>query len=191
MTDQPRRFGPLPLESMTPEQRAVADAILAGPRSMSTGLRGPFEALLNSPGLADPVQRVGEHLRFHSSLPRDLNEMAILIAARRWTAQYEWHAHRGLALAAGLDLAIADAIALGERPAGLEPDAEAVFEFAIQLLANGNVTDEAFEAVSSRWGKEGAIDLVGVLGFYCLVSFVLNVDRYPLPDNLPDPLAPL
>jgi 4-carboxymuconolactone decarboxylase len=86
---QPQRFGPLPLEEMSPQQRAIADAILAGPRGSSSGLRGPFEAFLRSPGVAAPAQELGQHCRFGSSIPAALNEMAILLVARRWTAQYE------------------------------------------------------------------------------------------------------
>jgi 4-carboxymuconolactone decarboxylase len=178
------------MEAMTPEQREVADAIFAGPRSSKTGLRGPFESLLHSPGVAMPAQQLGAQVRFHSSLPRPLNEMAIIMTARRWTAQYEWYAHRRLALDAGLDPAIADAIAAGEHPV-LDDDGAAVYDFTAQLLESGRVTDEAWDAVVRRWGKTGAIDLIGAVGYYCLVSFVLNVDRYPLPDGRPDPLDPL
>jgi 4-carboxymuconolactone decarboxylase len=184
-----RRFGPLPLDAMDRAQRAVADAILSGPRSAAPGLRGPFEALLRSPGLAMPVQELGAHIRFRSSLPSVLNEMAIIMTARHWTAQFEWYAHRQLAIDAGLDPEVADAIARGERPA-LDPDADAVYEFASQLLDTGSVTDNAWDAVVSRWDKVGAIDLVGAVGYYSLVSFVLNVDRYPTPDG-DEPLGPL
>lgn len=180
--DQRRRFGPLPADEMTHEQRAVADAILAGPRASTTGLSGPFEALLRSPDLADRVQRLGEHVRFGSSIPRRLNELAILLTARRWSAQFEWHAHRRLAVEAGLDPAVADALARGEIPE-LGPDERAVHDFAEQLLATGEVTDGAFAAVADRWGQQGAVDLIGTVGYYCLVSFVLNVDRYPVPDG--------
>ena len=186
--DTARRFGPMPSETMTPEQRAVANAILSGPRGGSTGLRGPFEALLHSPGLAEPAQRLGAHIRFASSLPAALNEMAILMTARRWTAQFEWHAHRLMAIDAGLDPAVADAIAAGSRPE-LDGDGEAVYDFASQLLDTGQVTDEAWEAVVTRWGKQGAIDLIGAVGYYCLVSFILNVDRYPVPGGVL-PLGP-
>jgi 4-carboxymuconolactone decarboxylase len=185
-----RRFGELPLEAMSSDQREVADAILAGPRSMSTGLRGPFEPLLHSPKLAMAAQELGAQIRFHSSLPGEFNEMAILMTARRWTAQYEWHAHRQLALDAGLDPAIADAIAVGDRPE-LDPAGAAVYDFTSQLLESGHVTDEAWDAVVGRWGKTGAVELIGAVGYYCLVSFVLNVDRYPIPDGGRDPLDPL
>ncbi len=187
MSADERRFGALPADEMTPEQRSVADAILAGPRSMSTGLRGPFEALLRSPGLADPAQRLGAHIRFESSLPRHLNEMAILLVARRWTAQFEWYAHRQMAIEAGLDPAVADAIAARRRP-DLDDDAAAVHDFAVALIETGDVTDEQFLAITERWGKEGAIDLIGAVGYYTLVSFILNVDRYPLPDGI-EPLT--
>lgn len=185
-----RRFGPLPLETMTPEQRAVMNAILAGPRSMPTGLNGPFEALLRSPGLAMPAQQLGAHVRFHSSIPSALNEMAVIMTARRWTAQYEWYVHHELAVQAGLDPVIADAIAVGSRLA-MDGDTTAVYDFVAQLLDSGRVTDDAWSAVATRWGMVGAIDLIGVVGYYCLISFVLNVDRYPVPDGRGDPLRPL
>jgi 4-carboxymuconolactone decarboxylase len=180
----------MPLDRMTPEQRAVADAILTGPRASSLtrprdaspALQGPFEALLHSPGLADPAQRLGAFVRFDTSLPKALNEMAIIMVARRWTAQFEWYAHRRMALDAGLDPAVADAIATGATP-DLDPDGTAVYEFVTELLERGGVDDAAFAAVESRWGKRGAADLIGAVGYYTLVSFVLNVDRYPLPDG--------
>ena len=184
-----RRFGPLPLEAMDPAQRAVADAILSGPRGANTGLRGPFEALLHSPELASAAQQVGAHVRFGSSLPTALNEMAIIMVARRWTAQFEWWAHRRMAIGAGLDPAAADAIAEGRRPQ-LDGDGDAVYRFASELIDRADVSDEAWDAVVSRWGKAGAIDLIGAVGYYTMVSMVLNVDRYPLPAGV-EPLPPL
>jgi 4-carboxymuconolactone decarboxylase len=181
-TPEGRRFGTFALDDMSPEQRAVADAILSGPRGMSTGLRGPFEALLHSPDLTDAAQRVGEYVRFRSSIPTALNEMAIILTARRWSAQFEWHVHRQMAIDAGLDPAVTDAIAAGTRPV-LDADGIAVYEFASQLLEAGAVTDEAWDAVVTRWGKRGAIDLIATVGYYCFVSFILNVDRYPPPEG--------
>jgi 4-carboxymuconolactone decarboxylase len=179
----------MPLDAMTPDQRRVADAILAGPRGQNSELRGPFEALLHSPGFADPAQQLGAQVRFHSTIPAALNELAIIMVARRWTAQYEWYAHRRMALEAGLDPAVPDAVAAGRRPV-LDADGSAVYEFATELLERGTVSDPVFSEVESRWGKRGAVELIGTVGYYTLVSFILNVDRYPLPDG-EAPLGPV
>src|SRR3978361_114644 len=98
------RFPTLTPEQLTDEQRAVADAIQSGPRG--GGLRGPFNALLRSPVLCDLVQRVGAYVRFGSSIPAPLNELAICMAGRKWGAQYEFYAHRRLGIDAGLNTAI-------------------------------------------------------------------------------------
>ena len=107
------RFKPINDAEMTAEQRRVAEAIVAGPRGE---VRGPFLPLLESPELCYRVQRLGEFVRYHNSLPEPLKELAILVTARHWTAQFEWHVHHGLALKAGLAPAICDAIAAGRRP---------------------------------------------------------------------------
>jgi len=177
-----RRFEPLTVEAMTADQKRVADAIQAGPRG--AGLRGPFSALLRSPELCDLVQRVGAYVRFGSSIPSKLNELAIIMAGRKWTAQYEFYAHRRLALEAGLSPAIADAVANGKRPDGMDADEAAVYDFASELLGTGQVSDANFARVRERWGERGVIDLIGAVGYYSLVSMVLNVDRVPLPDGV-------
>jgi 4-carboxymuconolactone decarboxylase len=184
-----QRFKTLTPETMTPEQRTVAEAIQSGPRG--AGLRGPFNALLRSPELCDLVQRVGAYVRFKSVLPAALNEMAICLAGRKWTAQYEFYAHRRLALEAGLDAAILDAIAAGERPAKLSNDEAAVYDFASELLGTGQVSDASYAGVKDRFGERGVMDLIGAVGYYSLVSMVLNVDRVPLPAGVAPPLKPL
>jgi 4-carboxymuconolactone decarboxylase len=184
-----RRFGAMPLDTMTTEQRRVAEAIMSGPRQQTAGLKGPFEALLHSPVLADPAQQLGACVRYGSSLPTILNELAIVIVARRWTTQYEWYYHRAQVIEAGLDAAAVDAIAAGRQPT-LDPDASVVYKFVTELLDDGHVSDEAFADVVSRWGKRGAIDLISTVGYYTLVSFVLNTDRYPIPEG-EQPLKPL
>ncbi|MGH8673289.1 MAG: carboxymuconolactone decarboxylase family protein [Burkholderiales bacterium] len=179
------RFSPLRPESMTAEQKQVAEAIQSGPRQ---GLRGPFNALLRSPELADRLQKVGEYVRFRSSLPARLNELAILIVARKWTAQFEWYAHHQFALKAGLDPAVAAAIAEGRRPDTMRDDEAAIYAFCTELLETTQVSDTTFDRLVRCVGERGAIDLIGALGYYSLVSMVLNVDRYPLPDGIDPPL---
>jgi len=183
-----QRFKPLTPETMTPEQKEVADRIMSGPRK---GMRGPFSALLRSPELADAAQKLGEYVRFKSSIPPRLNELAILLTARHWTAQYEWYAHRRLAMQAGLSADIADAIAEGKRPAALGPEETIVYNFCHEVLETGQASDASFKAVVDKFGERGAVDLVGVTGYYSLVAMVLNVDRVPIPDGGKPPLASL
>jgi 4-carboxymuconolactone decarboxylase len=182
------RFPPLTYDTMTPEQKAMVEHVLAGER---TSLDGPFNVLLRSPEMGDLAQKFGAQMRFHSSLPRRLNEFAILITGRYWTAQYEWYAHHRGALAAGLNPALIDAVAAGKRPASMQPDEEAVYNFATELLNNRQVSDAAFQAVKEKFGERGVVDLIGVVGYYQLVSALLNVDRYPLPPGVQPELKPL
>ncbi len=184
----PERLPPLAPERMTPRQREVAEAIAGGPRG---GLRGPFQAWLRSPEVADRFQRVGEHVRFNSSVPPALNELAILVTAREWTAQFEWHAHHALAMKAGLPPAIAEAIARGERPEGLDADQRAVYDFAVELHRERSVSNAAYAAVVERFGEQGLVDLVAACGYYVAVAMTLNVARVPLPEGVAPPLAPL
>jgi len=182
------RFKPQTLDEMPPEQRRAAEAIIGGPRG---GMRGPFKALLRSPELAEHAQLLGAYVRFRSSLPEPLKELAILITGRHWTAQFEFYAHRKLALEAGLDPAIATAIAEGKRPAALSPAETAVYDFCTELLYTKQVSDTVFAAARECFGERGIIDLIGTVGYYSLVSMTLNVDRYNLPEGEKPPLKPL
>jgi 4-carboxymuconolactone decarboxylase len=183
------RFPPLTAEQLTDEQRAVVDSIQSGPRG--AGLRGPFNALLRSPMLCDLVQRVGAYVRFGSSIPPALNELAICMAGRKWGAQYEFYAHRRLGIDAGLNPAILDAVAAGRRPADMSGDETIVYEFCTDLLSIGQVTDARYNAALERFGERGIMDLVGAVGYYSLVSMVLNVAQVPLPEGETPPLKPL
>ena len=172
------RFKPLKYEEMTPEQKTMINNLLAGERR---GTGGPFNVFLRSPEMGDMAQKFGAYFRFHSSVPSKLNEMAIIITARYWTAQYEWQAHHRAALAAGLSPAIADAIAEGKKPAKMQPDEEAVYTFCNELLKTKQVSDATFKMVRGQLSEQQIVDLMGVMGYYQLVSMALNVDRYPLP----------
>ena len=135
------RFKPLGENDMSDAQRKVYSEIASGPRG---GVRGPFNALLRSPELADRAQKFGEYVRFKTSLPERLKEFAILITARHWTAQYEWHSHHAHALKAGLDPRLAADIARGERPAEMKDDEAAVYDFCKELHEKKSVGDSAY-----------------------------------------------
>jgi 4-carboxymuconolactone decarboxylase len=171
---------------MTPAQRAMMTAVREGARP---SLDGPFNALLRSPEMGNLAQTLGEYLRFRASMPARLRELAILLTARHWVAQFEWHAHAPLARAAGLADTVIDDIHAGRRPAGMQPDEAIVYEFASELRDRRRVSDETFRAAVTLLGEPGVLDLVAIMGYYDLVAMVLNVDRYPLPDGARPPFV--
>ena len=117
--------------------------------------------------------------------------MAILLAGRKWNAQFEFYAHRQLGLKAGMRPEVADAIALGKRPEAMDEDEAAVWIFCTELLDTTEVSDEAFGTAVARFGEKGVIDLVAALGYYSMVCMILNVDRVQLPPGETPPLRPL
>jgi 4-carboxymuconolactone decarboxylase len=173
---------------MTPAQKTMIDHLLAGERQ---NLGGPFNILLRSPEMGDLAQKLGAELRFHSSLPEKLKELAIMITGRYWTAQYEWYAHKRLALQAGVSQATVDAIAAGKRPASMSADEGVVYDFCTELLITKQVSDPVFAAAKARLGERGVVDLIGVMGYYHMVSMLLNVDQYPMPEGATAELKPI
>jgi len=182
------RLPPIPESDLNEAQRRVRDGIASGPRA---GVRGPFDALLRSPELADRLQKVGAYVRFENSLPARLAELAILVTARHWGAQYEWYAHRQLAEKAGLAPGVADAIAEGRRPAAMQEDEAAVVDFCRELHETKQVSDAAWNAALERFGERGLVDLIGTCGYYGTVSMVLNAARVAMPEGVAPPLRPL
>ena len=157
------RFKPLKWDEMTPAQKTMMEHLVSGERR---GAGGPFNVLLRSPEMGDLAQQFGASMRFHSSLPRKLNEMAIIVTARHWTAQYEWNAHRAAAAQAGLKESIIQEIAAGKRPAGMDPDEAIIFDFATELLNTKQVSDSMFKAAKDKFGERGVVDLISVMGYY-------------------------
>ena len=179
------RLPELDIDEMDPAQRRVHDEIVAGPRG---GVAGPLAAWLHSPELADRAQRLGEFARFNSSLPPRLSELAILVTARHWRAQYEWFAHEPIALKAGVDPDIVAAIREGRRPAFAARDEEAVYALATSLHETHAVDAETYRTAVDRLGEMAVVDLVGVLGYYVLVAMTLNAFEVAVPDGAPAPL---
>jgi 4-carboxymuconolactone decarboxylase len=174
------RFPEIPLDKMTPQQRTIADAIMSGPRK---GMSGPFNAWLRSPELADRLQKVGEYVRFNSSLDKRLNEMAIIMTAQYWGSTYEWFAHAPLAIKAGLDPDIVAAIGAGNKPAKMKDDEAIVWEFATQLRRDHHVDDDIYAKAVDKFGETGVVDLIAVSGYYDVVSMTLNVAHVAPPKD--------
>ena len=174
------RFKPLKWEEMTPAQKAMIEHLISGERGTTTG---PFNVLLRSPEMGDLAQKFGAEMRYHSSIPRKLNELAILITARHWKAQYEWYAHRRDGLKYGLEQNVIDSLATAKRPSGMDADEDILYNFCHMLLETGQVSDPVFKAAVGKFGEKGVVDLIGTMGYYSMVSMLLNTDRYPLPEG--------
>jgi len=172
------RMAEIPLDKMTPEQRTIAEAIMTGPRGR---LSGPFNTWLRSPVLGDRLQKVGEYIRFNTSLDKRLNEMAIIMTAQAWGSQYEWYAHAPLALKAGLDPEIVKALGAGRKPEKMKDDEAIVWEFTTQLRSNHYVDDAIYAKALETFGEKGIVDLVAVNGYYDTVSMTLNVAHVKAP----------
>jgi 4-carboxymuconolactone decarboxylase len=184
------RFGPLPESEMTEAQLKAARELASGPRGrMSTS--GPNIVLLRCPDLMARTQKVGEYLRYSSSLPARLSEFAIMVTARAWTAQVEWLAHQPLALKAGLDPSVADDLAQGKRPAKMKEDEAIVYQFCKELHDTKAVSDATYKATVDKFGEKGVVDLMGITGYYTMLAMVLNVARQPLANGVAPPLPPL
>jgi 4-carboxymuconolactone decarboxylase len=181
---QGNRFTPLTWEALTPEQKLMVESVLQGKRG---SMQGPYNVLLRSPELGDLAQKFGAHTRFNSSLPLALNELAILLVARYWTAQFVWWAHKAIAIEAGLDKTLIEAIAQRISPNNLSSFDEktvAVYLFCNELLQTKRVSDQTYATIVTQFGERGAVDLMGTMSYYTLVSMSLNVDQYPLPEGV-------
>jgi 4-carboxymuconolactone decarboxylase len=172
------RLSPLTNENMTADQRTVADAIRSGPRG---GLRGPFEAWLRSPDLCDRAQKLGEYCRFNTVLPPALREIAILLTGKRYRAQFEFWAHARLAREAGVPDEVIEAIRVGQRPPLGDPAEIAAYELVMEYFDTTRVSALRYEEAVKALGERGVVDLVGLVGYYSLVSMTLNVFEVGLP----------
>ena len=174
------RMPPIPADKMTEAQRkAAADFRDARGADIS----GPFVPLLRSPEVMTRARAMGDYLRFKSVLPPRLSEFVILMTARKWTQQYEWNAHHPLALKAGLNPETARAIAEGRRPRAMQEDEEILYDFCDELHRNQSVTDATYARMLSKFGEQGIIDTVGIVGYYSLIGMAMNVTRTPLPSG--------
>jgi len=184
----PERMPEIPEGRMTEAQKQAAAELVAGSRG---DVRGPFVALLRSPEFMRRVQKVGEYIRFICPLDKRINEFAAIIAARHWSQQFEWWAHYRQALAAGLKREIADAVGEGRRPAGMAEDEEIVYDLLTEVLNNKGASDATYARAVAKFGEQGVIDVLGVVGYYALLAMVMNVARTAVPEGSPLPLSPL
>ena len=183
--DKAPRIAAVEAGLMTPEQRSAAAVVSAGPRG---AVRGPFAVLLNSPGAFSATQGLGAYLRFESSLPDNLRELAILTTAQHWQQDYEWRIHAAIALEAGVGAEVIESLAAGGTVKGVSFGESIIHAFWQQLHRTRNVDGETFMAAERLLGPAGVIDLCALCGYYALLAMVMNVSRNPLPAT-PSPFS--
>jgi 4-carboxymuconolactone decarboxylase len=172
------RYQQLDEAQLDAEQRRIFNDCKAGPRS---SVPPPVHVWLKSPGLADHAHRLGAHVRFGTPFTAKQTEIAILMTARYWTAQFEWAAHVRLGLQAGLSQQQIDAIAARGTPSFTDPDDQLVYDFCKDYYDDHRVSDATYERVVRRWGDKGIVDLAGLIGYYSFVSVTLNTFEVPTP----------
>src|SRR3982074_449383 len=184
------RFAPLKADELTPPQKAWADMIAAPPRNAKF-VNPPYRAYIRNPDLAPRLSALSDYLRWNTSLPPRLSELAILITAREGTAQYEVFADYPLALKGGLDPKVADAIAAGKRPDAMKDDEAALYDLATALYRDRKVSDPVYKAALEKFGESGIMDIIGFIGYYDLVSMTLIPRRAEAPNDSVPPLQAL
>jgi 4-carboxymuconolactone decarboxylase len=172
-------------ESLDERQREVYDIIKSGPRGV---VEGPLRVWLLSPELADLAQSLGAFCRYKTRLPPVLSELAILVTGSFWKAGFEWHVHAPIALAAGLAPEAIEAIKRGHAPV-LTGVQLAVYRFCRELLIEHTICDDTYASVVRALGREAAVELVGVLGYYGLISMTIKAFNVPVPAGASPPFA--
>jgi 4-carboxymuconolactone decarboxylase len=176
------RLPAIDLANLTPEQRTLVEAIKSGPRGRFSN-DGPFAVYLQAPRFGQLAQQLGAHLRFGTSVPPRLSELAILFTAQHWKAQYEWAAHAVIAAKQGVKDATIRDLQAGRAPKSAPRDEMAIYAFAKELYAKRRVSDATYARVHKLVGDAGMVELVGILGYYVTVSMTLNVFGMPAPGD--------
>lgn len=172
-------------EQMTPEQRRIYDDIVA---SRGTWLNGPYAPMLYQPRMAEPAQRLGEFLRYHTSLGPALSELAILVVARHWDCDFEWYQHAKIAASSGVPEPIIQAIRNDRPPGEVSEQQSVVYQATRALLEEHDIPDAVYDRARQVLGVVGVVELIGLIGYYTFIAFTLNAHRVPLPAGVTAPL---
>jgi 4-carboxymuconolactone decarboxylase len=174
---------------LTTVQRALLDSIRSGPRGGSITIRGPFAVFLHAPDFGKLAQQLGGFCRYQTAVPPRLSEFAILVTAKLWRAQYEWFAHVPQAERAGVTKETISDLHKGRVPKSLPEDERAIYDFIQELYKTRRVSDKNFKRVVAVLGEPATVEFVGILGYYVLISMILNVFRMSPPEGQPLPFA--
>jgi 4-carboxymuconolactone decarboxylase len=185
----PYRLKEITDEQMSALQRALRDAIYSGPRGIRKKLTGPFQIWLNAPELGHLAQALGAHVRYKTSLSPRLSETAICTTAQIWKAHYEWFAHAPMAEKAGVKPQTIKDIQAGRTPKSAAKDELAIIEFVRELYKTRRVSDKTYRRAHAALGDAGVVELVGICGYYAMISMTLNTFRAQIPEDQPLPFA--
>src|SRR5499426_3701021 len=185
----PSRVSILAEEGLTAVQRALLDSIRSGPRGGSTTIRGPFAVFLHAPAFGELAQQLGGHCRFKTAVAPRLSEFAILVTAKLWRAQYEWFAHVPQAERAGVKTETIRDLHKGRVPKSAPKDERAIYDFVQELYKTRRVSDKTYARVRAVLGEAATVEFVGILGYYALISMILNVFRMSPPEGEALPFA--
>jgi len=181
------RFPQLTMADLSDAQRPLGEAIM---KISSVGIGGPYNPMLRSPVFGQRMFDLLDYLRWHSSLPLRLNEFAILITGRLWRSQVEWLAHRPLALKAGLREDVIADLKANRRPAAMQPDEAAVYDFVMELSTTHAVSDATFARAKALLGEQQVVDLTAVTGTYVTVAMLLAMAEEGVPPGKEAPFGP-
>jgi len=180
------RLPDLTYDRLSPAQRKVHDAIVAGPRGR---VEGPLKVWLMSPELTEHAQELGAFCRYGTSLPKRLSELAILITGAFWKAGFEWHVHAPIGVEVGLARKVIEAIRTGKKPVFQRVDEAALYDFARELLETRRVSETIYQRAVAELGALGVVELVGILGYYGLISMTITAFEVPIPNGAPEPFS--
>ena len=169
------RLAQLKEEDLNPAQQALLESLRSGPRGKSLTVRGPFAAWMHAPEFGQLAQALGAHARYKTALEPRLSEFAILCTARFWKAQYEWFAHAPMALKAGVKPKVIEDLRKGRAPTSATKDERAIFAFVQELYKTRRVSNQTYKRVRGFLNDAALVELVGILGYYTLISMTLNV----------------
>jgi 4-carboxymuconolactone decarboxylase len=172
------RYRDIAVDDMTPAQKEVHDEIVAGRRGR---FGGPFQLLIRAPEVCRHLSRLGEYLRWGSSLSPALSELAICLTARHLRANFEWHAHMPLAVEAGVPAAAMEAIRVGATPQFEATDQGLVYRLVTELIDTKRLSDASFAEAIAAFGEPGVIELGTIIGYYTAIGNALNVFDVALP----------
>ena len=181
------RFPQLTMDQLNEAQRPLGEEIM---KISSTGIGGPYNAMLRSPVLAQLLFDLFRYLRWETSVPTKLNELAILIIGRQWRSQVEWYAHAPLAIKAGLSPDIVAELKANKRPANMPPEEAAVYDFVTELTTRHAVSDETFTRAKELLGEQQVVDLTAVAGTYIAVAMQLAMAEQSVPVGKEEPFQP-